>query len=138
MIEELERSSVRSRLPGAVGESEAVAVHEMSLCEGVLRILEEQADVQNYSRVLKVTLEIGMLSPAVPESMEMCFEAVTRGTLADGAALEIVRTPGEAWCKKCAVSVPVKERYSACPTCGGFDLVLRAGDGLRIKELEVD
>ena len=138
MMEEPERFSVRQRWPGGIGERETAAVHEMSLCEGVLRILEEQAEVQNYSRVRKVTLEIGMLSTAVPESMEMCFEAVTRGTLADGAALEIVRTPGEAWCKKCAVSVPVKERYSPCPTCGGFDLALRAGDGLRIKELEVD
>lgn len=110
----------------------------MSLCEGVLRILEEQAVVQDYSRVRKVTLEIGMLSTAVPESMEMCFEAVTRGTLADGARLEIVRTPGEAWCRTCSVSVPVKEHYSPCPRCGGYDLELRAGDGLRIKELEVD
>lgn len=110
----------------------------MSLCEGVLRILEEQAVVQNYSRVRRVTLEIGMLSTVVPESIEMCFGAVTRGTLADGAALEIVRTPGEAWCKKCAAGVPVKERYTPCPRCGGFDLELRAGDGLRIKELEVD
>ena len=110
----------------------------MSLCEGVLRILEEQAEVQHYSRVLRVTLEIGMLSTAVPESMEMCFDAVTRGTLADGATLEIVRTPGEAWCKTCSLSVPVKERYSPCPKCGGFDMELRAGDGLQIKELEVD
>ena len=113
-------------------------VHEMSLCEGVLRILEEQAKVQSYTRVERVVLEIGQLSCAVPESMEMCFEAVTRGTLADGAKLEIVRTPGEAWCKTCAISVPVKERFSPCPQCGGFDLELRAGDGLRIKELEVD
>lgn len=110
----------------------------MSLCEGVLRILEEQAEVQHYSRVLRVTLEIGMLSTAVPESMEMCFDAVTHGTLADGATLEIVRTPGEAWCKTCRIAVPVKERYSPCPQCGGFDMELRAGDGLQIKELEVD
>jgi len=70
--------------------------------------------------------------------MEMCFMAITRGTLADGAVLEIVRTQGEAWCRKCAALVPVEERYGPCPRCGGFDLELRAGDGLRIKELEVD
>lgn len=138
MMEGPERSSFPSRRPGWNFEGETAAVHEMSLCEGVLRILEEQAVIQDYSRVRKVTLEIGMLSTAVPESMEMCFEAVTRGTLADGARLEIVRTPGEAWCRKCSVTVPVKEHYSPCPHCGGFDMELRAGDGLRIKELEVD
>ncbi len=26
----------------------------------------------------------------------------------------------------------------ACPDCGGLDIELRSGDGMRIKELEVD
>lgn len=113
-------------------------MHEMSLCEGVLRILVEQAKVQNYSKVNRVTLEIGDLSTAVPESMEFCFTAVTRGTLADGATLEIVRTKGEAWCRTCEKLVLVDERFGPCPDCGGLDIELRSGDGMRIKELEVD
>ena len=115
-----------------------IAMHEMSLCEGVLKILVEQAQVQNYSKVNRVTLEIGELSCAVPESMELCFTAVTRGTLADGATLEIVRTKGEAWCRSCEKTVPVEERFGPCPDCGGLDIELRGGDGMRIKELEVD
>lgn len=113
-------------------------MHEMSLCEGVLRILEEQARIQNYSRVLKVTLELGELSCAVPESMELCFTAVTRGTLAEDAALEIVRTPGEAWCQDCRMTVPMRERINPCPRCGGFRLEVRAGDAMRVQQLEVD
>ena len=113
-------------------------MHEMSLCEGVLRILVEQAEIQNYSKVNRVTLEIGELSCAVPESMELCFTAVTRGTLADGATLEIVRTKGEAWCRACEKVVPVDERFGPCPECGGMEIELRGGDGMRIKELEVD
>ncbi|MBL6946599.1 MAG: hydrogenase maturation nickel metallochaperone HypA [Rhodospirillales bacterium] len=113
-------------------------MHEMSLCEGVLKILKEQAEIQDYSRVNSVTLEVGELSCAVPESMEMCFGAITRGTLADGAELIIVRTRGEAWCNKCEELVPVKERYGPCPQCEGIDVELRAGDALRIQELEVD
>jgi len=113
-------------------------MHEMSLCQGVLKILQEQAEIQNYSRVNSVTLEVGELSTAVPESMEMCFDAITRGTLADGAELIIVRTRGEAWCRKCEDLVPVKERFGPCPQCDGFDIELRAGDALRIQELEVD
>lgn len=113
-------------------------MHEMSLCEGVLKILVEQSKLQDYTKVNRVTLEIGELSCAVPESMEMCFLAITRGTLAEGATLEIVRTPGEAWCRTCEKLVPVPERYGPCPECGGIDVELKAGDGLRIKELEVD
>ena len=113
-------------------------MHEMSLCQSVLRILKEQAGLQNFTRVRKVTLEIGRMSCAVPESMELCFEAVTRGTFAEGAQLAFVRTPGEAWCERCAKLVPVTDRYDPCPECGAFGLDLKAGDGLRIKEVEVD
>ncbi len=88
-------------------------MHEMSLCQGVLKILQEQAEIQNYSRVNSVTLEVGELSTAVPESMEMCFDAITRGTLADGAELIIVRTRGEARGRKCEDLAPGKERFGS-------------------------
>lgn len=113
-------------------------MHEMSLTEGVLRILEDQAKVQNYARVRTVWLELGQLSHADPQAMAFCFDAVMRGTLADGARLEIVRTPGEAWCLDCAETVPVAQRYDACPRCGGHRLQVTAGDDMRILELEVE
>lgn len=113
-------------------------MHEMSLTEGVLRILEDQAKTQNYSRVRTVWLELGQLSHADPQAMTFCFDAVMRGTLAEGARLEIVRTPGAAWCLDCAETVPVAQRYDACPRCGGHHLHVTAGDDMRILELEVE
>ena len=41
-----------------------------------------------------VWLEIGVLSHVAPEALRFCFDAVTRGGLAEGAQLEIVATPG--------------------------------------------
>ena len=37
-------------------------MHEMSLCEGVLQILEEHAKSQGFTRVKTVWLEIGCLA----------------------------------------------------------------------------
>jgi hydrogenase nickel incorporation protein HypA/HybF len=71
-------------------------MHEMALCESVLKILEEEAAKQRFDRVESVRLEVGRLSHVEPEAMRFCFEAVTRGTLADGARLEILRPAGEA------------------------------------------
>lgn len=113
-------------------------MHEMSLTEGVLRVLEDQAKAQSYSRVRTVWLELGQLSHADPQAMAFCFDAVMRGTLAEGARLEIVRTSGEAWCIDCAETVPVAQRYDACPRCGGHRLQVTKGDGMRILELEVE
>jgi hydrogenase nickel incorporation protein HypA/HybF len=112
-------------------------VHEVALCENVLKILAEQAAVQDFSRVKTVWLEIGELSCAEPEAMRFCFEAVTRGTLADSARLEIIRTPGRAWCMACSETVRVGARFDPCPRCGGQQLQVTTGGEMRVKELEV-
>ena len=113
-------------------------MHEMSLCEGVLQILQENASSQGYQRVKTVWLEIGALSGVETQAMRFGFEAVMKGTLAEGARLEIITLPGEAWCMQCAKTVPAKQRFDACPDCGSYQLQVTAGDEMKIKELEVE
>lgn len=112
-------------------------MHEMALCESVLRILEEEAARQRFERVKAVWLEIGQLSHVEPEAMRFCFEAVTSGTLADGANLEILRPSGEAWCLDCGKPVTIDSRTDPCPECSGFRLQVTGGEDMKIKELEV-
>jgi hydrogenase nickel incorporation protein HypA/HybF len=113
-------------------------MHEMSLCEGVLRILEDHAKSQGFARVKTVRLEIGGLSGVEPEAMRFCFDAVMRDTLADHADLEIIEIPGRAWCMQCAKTVQVRRRFDPCPDCGSYQLQVTGGDEMRIKELEVE
>lgn len=113
-------------------------MHELSLCESVVRILEDEAVKQSFGRILKVRLEIGKLSCALPDAMKMAFVAATNGTLADGAELEILRTPGRAYCARCDKAVEIEERFDACPDCDLVPLEVTDGDQLRIKDLEVE
>lgn len=113
-------------------------MHEMALCEGVLRILEDEAARQNFQTVRMVRLEIGRLSHVEPEAMAFCFDAVTRGTLAEHARLQIDRPDGIAWCMDCAESVVIGSRADPCPRCDGHHLQVTGGDDMTIKELEVD
>ena len=69
-------------------------MHELSLAEGVLDLIEETARREGFSRVHGVWLEIGRQSAVEPEAMRFCFDAVVRGTLAEGARLEIDVTDG--------------------------------------------
>ena len=113
-------------------------MHEMSLCEGILQILEDNAKTQGFKQVKTVWLEIGVLSGVEPEAMLFSFDAVTRGTLADHATLEIIELPGQAWCMQCAANVEVKQRFDECPTCGSYQLQVVGGEEMKIKELEVE
>jgi len=112
-------------------------MHEMSLMQSVVSILEEEAARQNFTQVKAVWLEIGKLSHVEPEALRFCFDVVIKDTVADGARLEIVEIPGQAWCMNCSKPVEVAERFDACPDCGGYQLQMTGGDEMRIKELEV-
>ncbi len=113
-------------------------MHEMSLCESVLQILESEAGRQGFSRVKAVWLEIGELSSVEIDAMRFSYDVVTRNSLADGSTLEIIRVPGTAWCMQCAQSVNIKQRFDACPDCGSYQLQVTGGEEMRIKELEVE
>ncbi len=113
-------------------------MHEMSLAEGVLQLMEDAAHSQGFSRVKTVWLEIGRLAAVEPEAMRFCFDAVTHGSLAEGARLEIVNLPGQGWCMKCAMTVPIEEQFGACPQCGSYQVQATGGTEMRVKELEVE
>lgn len=113
-------------------------MHEMSLCEGILQVLQDHAKSQGFERVKTVWLEIGALSAVEPEAMRFCFDAVMRNTLADAARLEIIAVPGEAWCAQCGKTVQVEQRFDACPECGSCQLQVTGGEDMIIKELEVE
>ena len=112
-------------------------MHELSVSQGMVAMIEGEAALQDFSRVFKVRLEIGALSCLEPEALSFCFDTVTRGTLAEGATLEILTVPGRAWCEDCDGTVPISERGAPCPQCGGYRLRIEAGDEVRIKDLEV-
>ncbi len=113
-------------------------MHEMSICESILQVVEAQATRQDYSEVKTIWLEVGQFSGVELEALHFSFDVVTRGTCAQNAKLEIIETKAQAWCLPCAKSVDVKERFDACPHCGSYQLQVTGGDALRIKELEVN
>lgn len=112
-------------------------MHEMSLAEGMREVIEDAARTQGFARVRTVWLELGQLAAVEREALRFSFDVVMRGSLADGAALEIVEVPGGAWCMQCGETVPLAERGEACPRCGGYQLQVTAGTEMRVKELEV-
>lgn len=112
-------------------------MHEMSLAEGVLQLIEDAARQQEFAKVTAVWLEIGALSGVEVEAMKFCFDAVMRNSIADGARLEILATPGTGWCMQCSMAVPMKEVFGECPQCGSYQMQVTGGTEMRVKELEV-
>jgi hydrogenase nickel incorporation protein HypA/HybF len=112
-------------------------MHEMALAEGILQIVEDTARTNAARQVRAVLLELGALSHVEEQALRFCFEAVTRGTVADGARLDVLATPGRAWCLPCGESVPLARLGEPCPHCGSFQLQVTQGEEMKVKEIEV-
>jgi len=113
-------------------------MHEMSLAESVIELVEYRARRNGSTRIKTVRLEIGKLSGVEPDAMRFCFDAVASGTLAEGAALDIIEQEGLAWCFDCSLSTPLASRSDPCPECGGYRMRLDEGLAMRVKELEIE
>lgn len=113
-------------------------MHEMSLAENVLQIIEDAAHQQGFTRVRTVWLEIGQLACVEPESLRFAFEVAARGSIAQQARLEIVEMAGRGQCVKCLLEIPVAALYQACPGCGSYEIRVTGGDEMRVRELEVE
>lgn len=113
-------------------------MHEMSLAEGVLQLIEDAARDQGFTAVRTIWVEIGQLSGVEPDALAFCFDAVTRGTLAEGARFEIVHVPGSGHCYECGQDTELQAVYDACTHCGAVPVHITGGTEMRVKELEVD
>ena len=108
-------------------------MHELGIIQEVLDVVTEHA---RGARVKRVVLEIGKLTAVLPDAVRFCFDVCSAGTVAEGAKLEVVETPGQARCRSCG-SHMVFENAFACSRCGSFDLDWLAGMELTIRELEL-
>ena len=112
-------------------------MHEVSLMENIIGLIEDQHCLSPFSHVRSIRLELGALGPAEPDCLRFCFDAVARGTVAEGALLDIATIPAQARCAACRRIAPVQDRFEACPLCGNMERPIIAGNDLRLVELEV-
>ncbi|AIB14839.1 [NiFe] hydrogenase nickel incorporation protein HypA [Azospirillum argentinense] len=112
-------------------------MHELSLCERLLELLEEQSRRHAFHRVTRIKLAVGQFACVDPDALRFAFDVIRRDTLADGATVDIHQPPGLVWCEDCAREREVPTRIAPCPACGGLRLTPRGGDDLTLVELEV-
>jgi hydrogenase nickel incorporation protein HypA/HybF len=112
-------------------------MHELTICESLFKLIDQEHKTRHFTRVRRVRLEIGHFSCLDPEALRYAFEILSRETVLEGAILEIDQPPGRATCLDCAADVDLDTRLSECPACGGSRLRPTGGDQMRFIEMEV-
>lgn len=113
-------------------------MHEMSLAEGVLGIIEAAQQRQGFDRVRVVRLEIGALASVEVESLRLCLQVVLLRSVASDATLDFNITPGSGFCLDCGQTVPINTLYADCPQCSGAHVQATGGLDMRVLDLTVN
>lgn len=114
-------------------------MHEMAIVSSLLQMAEAEAARANCRRILRVRVIYGALTGIMPEALALCFEAQIRGTIHEGAKLELEFVPARFRCPFCGArfagndgSVP-----PPCPKCGEeFGHIVERGRELLLGQLE--
>ena len=113
-------------------------MHEMSIAVNIVDIICQKAEDEDASKINSVDLLIGSLSGIMIDSLEFCFEAACKNTLAEGAKLQVDKIKAEAFCKSCNKNFIMESEFSPCPTCTDFNYEILRGKELSIKSFNID
>jgi len=110
-------------------------MHEVAIMEEAVRLAAEAAGTR---RVRKLTLRVGALSGVVPDALRFAFDVVGRGTVVEGAGLEIKSMPAVCWCATCGKEFESRDLMDECPRCHDVSGDLRRGRELEIAAVELE
>jgi len=99
----------------------ALAMHEMSIAEALIRIVESEMAAHGLRTVRRIKVRHGELSTMVPEALDFAFQAMTVNTALEGAVLEYEKVPLTMSCSACGTSFSpeIPELLcTPCPSCG--------------------
>jgi hydrogenase nickel incorporation protein HypA/HybF len=113
-------------------------MHEFSIMESALDAAAAQVRKAGARRVHSLRLRVGALSGAVPEALHIAFEALSPGTLFEGAGLSIDEIPARYFCRGCGVEFAAENLYAECPDCQQASTDLRAGRELELASMEIE
>ncbi len=112
-------------------------MHEVGLMQRTLEIALEHASQHRARSICRVTLRVGALSGVVPEALSFAFDVLTRGTIAEGAKLEMESVPVTCFCAACEQEFAPPDLFYECPRCHQLSTQVRRGQELELAYLEV-
>ena len=121
-------------------------MHEFSFAYNIFKVAEATALQYNAKKITEVILEIGELTLIVPDLLRRSFEIATKGSIADGAKLNIKIIPGQVKCRECnkisEVSLTEEAQLTGlqlfrCKYCGSNNTEIIEGKKANVKNIKI-
>lgn len=112
-------------------------MHELGLCDAMLRMVRDIVKEEKPEGVSSVTVEVGTLSGVIPHFLTDCWNAVIDGTEFQDTKLIVETIQGKAQCFDCGCEFTADVEKLVCPECGSSKLTPISGRDMTIKEVEI-
>ena len=112
-------------------------MHEMSIAEALIKIIEKEAKAIKI--IKKINVNVGILKAVVPEALETAFDILRKGKRYESAKLIINVMPLKVVCGNCGKMHLYKNTHEAeltCGKCGSSNLEIKSGQELLIESIE--
>lgn len=110
-------------------------MHEFSLAQNIIEIVEDTARNNNASKVSEVVLEIGTLSGVEIGALDMALQSLQKGSVMEEAVIVKDIVKAVAKCSDCGEEFFPDDFYYACPMCGSFTHTVLRGKELRVRSI---
>lgn len=112
-------------------------MHELSIMTHLLEQVETEAGRAGARAVREIDLVIGERLGVVDDSLQFCFELLSAGTIAEGAALRVRKVPMRFRCERDGEYGRSRDDF-ACPDCGRVGQVTGEGSELLLESMEIE
>lgn len=113
-------------------------MHEMGICQSILTAAFEAADEAGATSISAIRISVGELTEIQDFALNFAFDALSPGTMAEGATLEISHLSPRSRCQDCGKEYDHDRFEMVCPGCGSFAVELLQGRELQIDSIETD
>ena len=120
-------------------------MHELSMADGILKAVLENAQKNEATEVIEVTIEIGKMALINPEQVKFMLDVLSEDTIANKAKFIIEEIPIEIQCSKCDFEGKVDsddlDHYTPiveCPKCENKRVSITNGKDCTVKSIVVE
>jgi hydrogenase nickel incorporation protein HypA/HybF len=110
----------------------------MGITQGILSAAFDAAQEAGATRITEIRITVGELTEIQEFALDFAFQALTPGTMAEGATLVVTTVAPSSKCRECGLTYDHDRFQMLCPSCGSFNVEPLTGRELRIDSIEAD
>ena len=114
-------------------------MHEFSIVWEMIKLAEQELQKAGCGgKVNSITIAVGKLSGANPDSVRFAYDVIAPQTRVRGAKLIIKEPNALCRCKTCGNTNELTAHDYFCPACGSGDIIIEGGRDLRLESIELE